>query len=517
MQSYKALSSYFTTGTAETESTIIDAAYVSPEGVLEIINPPHSSPRILVGKKGSGKSIVMRYCRNRFQEAGVPVLLLRPSDLNASRLPTDRSLGALIRYYKDEIVTAIAAHLGRHLKGFISEEHEAVLSKVALEAKSRTGDWFEKALATILPLGAGIAKVDYSKLAASLGEVSRETIEKAILANLGTQKHFFYFLFDDTDQITDSDEPNHLNRIWAFILALRQIMERCPNIRCIVTLRAEVWIRLCRDRTNHRDQVDHIRPLVIELNPTESDVADIATRRFELARIDANFHTTNELTSLYFEGDVVLPDFDQARNWYDFLVKRSRERPRDLVQLVAKLIECANRDRSKPDKINEHHAAAVVTEFSKTRVDDLSGEVHQECAGIEPIIRTFAAAEYDIAGYSMTASSLLNHIRRIPSRCPVNLFGRHLRQMNDEDAFLLWKYLFDIGFLGARYADSDMPKGFTHKSARDDSTLITQGRRQELDLIHWDINPAYRDFLQSIRKVEYLSLPNPGAKKRPRP
>jgi len=517
MQSFKALSPYFTSGTAESETPIIDAAYVSTEGVVDIINPPAGNPRLLVGKKGSGKSIVLRYFRNRLTEAGIPVLLLHPSDLDGTRLPSDKSLGSLIRFYKDEIVTSIAAHLGRGLKGFLSAEDEITLSRIARAAKTRSGDWYEEALKFIIPIGAGITKVDFSKLALSLAaDINGAQMQKAIKANLGKQEKFFYYLFDDTDQVADPADPHHLNRIWAFILALRQIMEYCPNIRCIVTLRAEVWIRLGRDSSTQRDQVDHVRELVHELNPTESDVRDIAERRFELARADAGLPQTSELTKLFFEGEVILPEFDQTRSWYDFLVKRSRERPRDLVQLVCKLVKAAEKDRNKPDKVKAVHAATVVPIFSKERVEDLRREVEDECPSIEAIVRTFAAATYDLAGFSMTAASLLKHLERVPSSVSVMLYGKRIRQMDEESAFILWKYLFDVGFLGARYADARRPKGFTHKSVRDDSTLIDRNRRHELDLIHWDINPAYRDFLHSLREVEFLGLPNRGAKARPR-
>jgi hypothetical protein len=185
-----------------------------------------------------------------------------------------------------------------------------------------------------------------------------------------------------------------------------------------------------------------------------------------------------------------------------------------MVQLVAKLIDSANRDKQKPDKIKSTHAANIIASFSKERVEDLKREVEEECPAIDGIIRTFAAAQFDIAGYSMRANTLLDHLMRVPSQCSVVLYGRHLRQMDEQDAYVLWRYLFDIGFLGARYADPNKPKGFDHRSARDDATLISKDRRQELDLIPWDINPAYRDFLHSLRSVEYIGLPNLGAKQR---
>ena len=151
--------------------------------------------------------------------------------------------------------------------------------------------------------------------------------------------------------------------------------------------------------------------------------------------------------------------------------------------------------------------------FSKERVEDLKSEVETECKNIEPIIRSFVTAKFDLAGFSMSAKSLYG-VLRVPSVCPVTLYNHQLQQMNEDSAYELWKYLFDISFLGARLADGTMPKGFVHRSVHDDATLITKGRRRELDQIHWDVNPAYRDFLYDIRKTEYLGLSNPGAKYR---
>lgn len=514
--SYKLLSRYFTTGNAESEDTIIDNAYVPTDGVLDIINPPPSNPRVLIGKKGSGKSIVIRYLRNRLTESRVPVMLLRPNDLDTTRLPSENTLAALIRFYKDETTRAIAIHLGRDLKGYLSDVDEIMLSKLAKEAKARQGDWYENILEFILPVGAGVANVDYTKLAQNVGVTDQHGIETAIRENLGKQEKFFYLLFDDTDQVADLGQSQHLNRIWAFLLALRQLMEKCPNIRCVVTLRSEVWIRLCRDKASQRDQVDHIRNLIYELNPTEEDVLEIIRRRFILAKPDNTSLQKNHETDLYFEGDVTLPGLDQSRSWYDFLIKRSRERPRDAIQLVAKLIQAANLDRSRPVKIKSQHAAAITTKYSGERVEDLRREVENECPNIEAILRTFAGVQYDQGGFSVSADVLLDHLKKVPSMCSVTIFGETIRQTDEVGAFKLWKYLFDTGFIDAKYGDSTKTKGYDHKSVRDDPSLISKGRWNELQKIAWDIHPAYRDFLYEIRAREYIGLPNRGVRDRPR-
>jgi hypothetical protein len=46
---------YFPTGTTEGDRSLLDRAFVRDEEFVDYITPPPESPRILVGKKGSGK------------------------------------------------------------------------------------------------------------------------------------------------------------------------------------------------------------------------------------------------------------------------------------------------------------------------------------------------------------------------------------------------------------------------------------------------------------------------------
>jgi len=52
----EALQYYVPTGTTEGERHILRDAFVQFDQYAKIITPPPGSPRILVGKKGSGKS-----------------------------------------------------------------------------------------------------------------------------------------------------------------------------------------------------------------------------------------------------------------------------------------------------------------------------------------------------------------------------------------------------------------------------------------------------------------------------
>ena len=509
------LEKYFTTGTAEAEGHILADAFVTLANYLEIINPPHASPRLLVGKKGSGKSAFMTVLQERLKSAGVPVVLIKPENMAIGEFFPDSAIGQLVKQATGALLDSIAGQLGGQLTGFLTSSDEAALSNYALKTGRKDKDFVQKSLQVLAPIGAALTKIDFQKMAKEFGSGTMEEIRRAILSNLGKSEKIFYLLLDDTDQVAAPNEPTHLNRIWAFILAARSICQQSNNIRCILTLRSEVWIRLERDFAGQRDQVDHFRNLVFWLNPGETDVGDIVERRLTLALREAEMPTTN-LYNPFFEGqNVSIPTSAmETRSWRDFIVKRSRERPRDAVQLIALLVRTAR--QAKDEKINSLHVGNSIAKYSEERVDDLKREVDQECLRIKEVVRSFASLEYDDGSFTLSANALKKHLATLPSRFGISLFGVLLRPGNEADIFTLWRFLFDIGLFAPRTGDVEQRKGYTHLNVRDDLDLVAKSRWNDMQKYGWEINPAYRDFLLAIHKRDTLGLQLPRGRRQER-
>jgi hypothetical protein len=113
------LQKYFPTGTTEGERHILRKAFVQTEEFSQIITPPPFSPRILVGKKGSGKSAIIDFAISIFKATKVPVLLLKPSDIEAGLLADAESVGETTRIASDQLAKAIAKTLGSAMTGLI--------------------------------------------------------------------------------------------------------------------------------------------------------------------------------------------------------------------------------------------------------------------------------------------------------------------------------------------------------------------------------------------------------------
>lgn len=491
------------TGTAEGDRQILDAAYIDPTDSLSVINPPCSYPRLLIGRKGSGKSAYLRTFHNRFLSAGIPVLFLKPEHLDLDEfLPAD-SIGEMTKKAKACLLKSIAAQLGSQLPTFVTEKHDLVLNEYLTASGSKQKDLFRKFHDVLSQIGQAATGVDFAKITDSFQAVTEVQIRDAIYRNAGKNGKVFYVMIDDTDQVAAPTQPAHVNRIWAFILAARSILEECDEIKIVISLRLEVWIRLQRDNAAQRDQVDHFRGLVYELNPTEAHVKAVLLKRLELAKIESNhlgylnkLDAAGNLYQAFFDGrDVEIPTSERRTSWEDLIVKRSRERPRDAIQFVAMLSEAAM--KRKDHKISSLVVATTLKKYSKERVEDIGRETEVECPQLKEVIRSFSEIRFEYGSFKADADSIMKHLLKLQGRMGIYLFGITLNS-NRNAAFKLWRYLFDIGFLGCRIetnVSNEAAKGFNHLIASSETDLIKPERWNELQKYVWEINPAYRDYL----------------------
>jgi hypothetical protein len=504
MSALSILERYFSpAGTAEGDGNILDEAFVPLEDFVTIINPPYASPRLLVGRKGSGKTAFVRFFKNRMGEVGVPVLLLRPEDMDLTIFSKSDSTGQMIRVAKEVILLSIARALSSNLGSFLVDGDKQVLSAFSTNQGTLEKDWVQKLHAILVNVAKEFTKADFKSITDHLHGVTPDSVKSAVFSNLGKERKVIYILIDDTDQVAAPDDKSHLNRIWAFILAARSILQDSSFIRIIVNIRLEVWIRLQRDSAGQRDQVDHVRGFVYLLNSTEEHVKKVVNRRLELANKDLMADTERNGLTHYAGGfsnfceaqGLNLPKSKHFTSWLDLIVKRSRERPRDAIQFVAHLIAEAKKKHNL--KINAGDALAALKVYSQERADDLKREGENECSAIKEVIRSFSKLDFDRGSFKASADSVKKHLGNLPGAFSIQLFGETLHQGNDEHVFKLWRYLWDLGFFGARCADDQASRGFNHSATRDNLDLIDKRRWSSIQAYTWEINPAYRDFLIS--------------------
>jgi hypothetical protein len=435
----------------------------------------------------------------------VPVLLLKPDDLAIS-FPSDSADLAFLKHICfDGLARSIAGKIGSQIHGLISPS-DAKLFNEAIIRGDRDPDLIQKALNILKPLGKSASTIDFDRFAPLGYTQTTSSISQALrshFAKRGTK--IFYLLVDDTDQIVAPNELWQLNRLWSFLLAARKLCEALPNLRTILSLRSEVWGRLGSENAGQRDQLDHVRPLVRTLDPNENEMRSILRKRLEIAAGTAAYSSNEELTALFFDGTSVrLPTSEEYRSWPDFLLKSSRERPRDVVQLMGELAHTAL--LKKHALINSEVTEQVMWSFSSGRVDDLAVEYAKDCPQLKEIVAAFSGELF-----VLKAQAVKEILLKLPSYFGITLRGTRLHEGNQDHAFLLWAFLYEAGFLNARILDDRQAKEHRHTMYREDPTLVSRPRWHEMEKTDWEVHPAYRSFLVKKFRDEQSRI---GATKR---
>lgn len=508
------LAEYFPTGTTEGERHILKRAFVQLDEFSNLICPPPFSPRVLVGKKGSGKSAVIDFSMALFQRNGVPCLALKPLDIEFPQAESNQSVGAATRVALEVLTKSIAQALGNSASGLISES-DSVLYSEAVAAGLKDRDTIAQ-LARLLPkLAKPMIKADLGDLLPEESVAKKNQLLRSIQNNLKKSGSVFYLFIDDTDQVAAPDQSGHLNRIWAFLLAARELCQKVEQLRCVISLREEVWRRISSDKASQRDQTDHFTPLAKQLNPSRDHIRQILEKRLELARIDAvadgHARSPNGDWPTFFDPkDPRIPTSDKRSSWPDLVVLRSRDRPRDAVQLINVLANSALQRNEL--KITDDLLQAEMVEFSRQRVELLSQESEQDLPELDSVIRSFAKLEFDHGSFKAKTETMREHLRRHALSSGVRLYGRSLRNNIDADVFELWRFLYMVGYLHARVSDTREKDGYRHLDPVKEPNFVSIPNWNQMQTVVWEISPVYRDFLITQQKnaAAQMGLPPPG-------
>ena len=497
------LVAYCPTGTAEGERGIRHGIFVQFSTWTNLIVPPAYSPIVLVGKKGCGKSILVDFSVDVLEAKGIPCAKLKPRDLSLDDVPESASVSQAHSHAYSVLVRAAAVALGERLTGLLKKS-EAALLAAAIDAGVAKPDLISKAAKYLPKVAKALADVDISSM---LPEQPKEVVAhldkslKQALAETKSPRAVYIFL-DDTDQVASPARPGQLNRIWGLLLAARELAELSPEIRCVITLREEVWVRIANDKASQRDQTDHFFSLVRRLDPTSEQLKLIVRRRLDLAKMASGEAAFVDRYSPFFDGNRPhMPLSDAVTSWEDLIVTRSRGRPRDCIQLLRSLAQCAL--EAKTEKVLDSQVASVVKAFSESRADLLAQETEQEFPALKDVIKTFARRDiYDEGSFKATNANVLSHLRTVPSMFSLRLFGVSLHSETNEHALRILSFLFRVGFLNARRS---RPGGrYIHVLPADEPNLVSEANHNELQSLSWEIHPAFRDFLLS-HQSELLS------------
>lgn len=486
---------YVRSGTAEGDRQFLGEIFIPPAqfGQLCAIEP--GGLRLLVGDKGIGKSALVEWIHKVATAKKLPSLLIRPDDIATNDMPSTSDIASLKRYYYDVVLRTIAAQIGRHLKGFLKGD-AARLHNEARQKGLAEDDLVQKTLELIGAVSMPVAKVNGVQLARELaGTNPQATLPGAINKQLLSAGSLFFVFIDDTDQLAAPDQPAHLNRLWGLILAIRRLVGECPAIRPIVTLRTGVWTRLTTESQGQRDQTDHLRGYVVPLKADEALVEGIVRKRLERAAADMDRKGVDPYSVFFSSQFMTLPNSDERRSWDSFITKSSRDRPRDAIQLIKNMIDCASERNAL--QIGSAEAGLSMKVYSSERVDDVANEFSLDCKNIREIIGTFSEIEFEVNFETLRA-----HLNTIPSIGTTTIRSVVMKPQVDQDAITILALLHESGFVNPRLADTTKPRGFRHLLYRDDPNFAKFANWNGMQAATWEVHPAFRTYLMGIRDAK---------------
>lgn len=490
---------YVRTGTAEGDRPFLGEIFIAPTQFTQLCAIEPGGMRVLVGNKGIGKSAVVEWIDKVAKSKKLPCLLIRPDNISSKDTPASPDIGSLKRFYYEVLLRTVGAQIGSQLKGML----KGAAAKLHNEARQQglaEEDFIQKSLELISAISLPAAKINGVQLAKELaGTNSPHALIKAVNAQLLPSGNVFYLLIDDTDQLAAPDQPAHLNRIWALLLAVRRLTGECSSVRAIVSLRSSVWTRLTSESQGQRDQTDHMRGLMIPLLADDNLMQSIIRKRLESAAKDAGQTRVDPYTVFFNGTTMTLPNSDERRSWDSFITKSARERPRDAIQLIKNMVDAAKKGHGP--FIGSNEAGAAMKVYSSERVDDVVNEFSLDCKNIREIINTFADFEFE-----SEFEKLRRHLLTVPSIASIQIRGTQLRPDIDDDAVSVLRLLHETGFINPRVIDNTMPRGFRHILFHDDSNFVKLANWNSMQGARWEIHPAFRTYLIGVKQAQLAKL-----------
>jgi hypothetical protein len=341
-----------------------------------------------------------------------------------------------------------------------------------------------------------VSKVNGVQLAKELaGTNSLDTLAGAINNQLLSAGNLFFIFIDDTDQLAAPDQPAHLNRLWGLILAMRRMVGECPAIRPIITFRTGVWTRLTTESQGQRDQTDHLRGYVISLKAEQALIEGIVRKRLERAAADLNRKGVDPYAVFFSSSFMTLPNSDERRSWDSFITKSSRDRPRDAIQLLKNMVDCASARGNL--QIGSAEAGLAMKVYSSERVDDIANEFSLDCKNIREIINTFSETNFEVDFETLRA-----HLLTVPSIGTTTVRAIVMKPQVDQDAITILALLHEAGLINPRFADVTKPRGFRHQLYRDDPNFVRFENWNGMQAVSWEVHPAFRTYLMGIRDAK---------------
>lgn len=493
MSALDSLEKYFFGGEAEAESEIRNAVFVEPQKLRTLLNFNRSRYKILLGQKGVGKTILLSVMHDSVLENDEIALLITPKDINCEEIYKKQTVSDRISAAYNQLVLSIGAKIGSCIDRIGISDSTVNLQKLAVDQGLKRPDAisrFSEFLTAITPKGKDIARA-----AREIQKIDKKpkTIKADINKTLQYSHQHMWLLIDDIDQASvDSSEKFDYAVCWALIAAAIDLANDFTNIRCIISVRTDVWHTITAVKKLGSDRLDKIQK-PFHLSFDEKEIENIFFKRIELANRELGHQNSRSILEFFAETNVELPGVQEIkRYWSQWLAKTSRNKPRDLVHLIQKLIDKCN--ECNDAKITDKHAHAIMLEFAKERIDNIGREFAQICPQTKAIIKGVASKT------KFEFHEIIELLSKLPSSMSIQINGQTLQPNQNLSALEILKLLYYANFINARIELNKEGSEYDHITFDKNRELITIEAWNELQKYKWEVHPTFHSYVDSVKR-----------------
>ncbi|SHH31928.1 P-loop ATPase, Sll1717 family [Ferrimonas marina] len=512
MNNLRSLSNLFFGDSAEKEARIRNEVFVEPRQFKKLLKFPRSNHKIIVGDKGCGKSMLLNVINESVLDSNTLSMLITPHNIVCDPIGEQSTISDKQSVAYDLLLELAVKEIDRIcntsetniINNEQNKEVKAARFRAFLEEKGNVSDYFN----------------DHSE-GISFKRNNRSRLANKLKNMLVEKDDNIWIMIDDVDTasiLKSTSNSYDYSVCWAIISAAIKLSNDFFKIRVLISVRTDIWHIMEKNKFLGRDIRDKITN-PFRLNFTEEEIEAIFLVRLNRAALDLDpSYIIGEgrvpYRQFFADSNYNLPGKKGSKKyWSKWIAQQSRNKPRDMVQLVQNLIESAEDEAEKNGVngealINDECANKVILDFAKSRIDNLETEFQEICPQIGYLVKDVSKhmcilrKQYRGQGrdYSFSYQEIIEYLSKYPSRRKITIDKISMSSGKNTDAIKLLGLLYMSNFINARkLVDSGKSDLYTHETYNEYPDLISEDKINDLQSYRWEIHPVFRSYLDSIK------------------
>ena len=497
MKRLEALSYYFKGGQSESEKNIMNEIFVLPKYIKDITDFSLQNYKVVIGPKGSGKSLVIDYLNEYYLNSNIIALIIRPKDLDIESINSKKIVSEKVKEAKKQIYESISLRIGEGIDFSLTETEEyfKALSKAA-KPKS-TAKKIGEFVTELVPenyKGLVNAFIKLQSIDTTKFQVNEE-VSKYLTGN----SRQIMILVDDLDKAVEETEMKfQYASSWAILEAAIEIANEIETSSVLITVRTDIWYLMTKVQklgTSIYDKIGDPYNLLV----VEDWLANVFQKRIKLCYRKAESNPKQAYEYDYFFKPAKIGFYGKneiTRTWEQWMAKNTRNRPRDMIRLMKILIGEAKKE-SEGDldtKITDKMLHNILQDYARERVGYIKQEYIQIFPKIDEVIYRLKKTRY-------TFGEIREYLTSI---CGIGLVidGIPINSNSESDKFKILKILHMASVINPRIDKTD--GSYEHILFEDDNDFIDPNNISKLQNIVFQVHPTFHSLITKTDIVRVI-------------